>query len=252
MLLKISTIALVGTALISCGPFAGEVDEVGAVANFNDVISEASASRIIEEINKNDVRLLRFSSPGGSESWAFKIVDAIAENEVDLEIYATCLSACAQIVMLAPTNVKLSENSILGFHHSSYALHHWSTALVDSNPELEALQAASQSLSRKYEARTSMAGLDYLIYSFYAIGPECLKWPEADNSNEFTVNFKRSYVFPLDSDLVAIGIEPPKNWPGTRQEARERVSSMGWDQELFAFKPINNRLEGKMLGRCMP
>lgn len=209
--------------------------EASELVVFNEAISQESAERLLQEIRLRKPSKLRFSSSGGSEYWAFRIADVIRRDKLKVEIFGTCLSACAQIILPASLKARVSDNAIIGLHHSSYAIHNWSLEAEGGNPRFSLIRAKSEELYGLYQRSFSRELLQLLDTAFQAVEPRCIDWPDDAAPSDFAIIFEKAFYFPLKGELVTAGIAPPETWPTNTSEAISHLEARGWSPSLFSF-----------------
>ena len=83
---------------------------------FNGLLTPDNASRLINEMNQAETRVLRVSSGGGYVDAALDIAEQIVSRQLDIEISSLCASSCANYLFVAGNKKYILPGAIVIWH----------------------------------------------------------------------------------------------------------------------------------------
>lgn len=80
-------------------------------------ITQEKVDALVSLLHEGDT--LRINSFGGRVDAAIELANFVFENDISVRISEACVSACAEILMVATPNVVIDNNTLIGFHGNS-------------------------------------------------------------------------------------------------------------------------------------
>jgi hypothetical protein len=184
-----------------------------AKEEFLGPINAEVTKALIERIENCRPETLVINSEGGDEEAALQIANALRKNDVGLEVDKACLSACAQIIMLSASTVNIRPLTIIGLHHSAFAINEWSAPHVEKSSEYREIYDGSVALSQA-TARVvqHQRKLNLLRYAFKFVGPQCLLSGDAQSKQQWKIWMARQFWFPRRIELERAGLVVNDDW----------------------------------------
>ena len=98
------------------------------LARFGDVLRLCGliTPETVHQFNSHDlsdISRLTINSGGGRSSAGIEVGKLIRANGIGVTVETWCLSACAQYILPAATEIALRPDALVGLHHTAYSLH---------------------------------------------------------------------------------------------------------------------------------
>lgn len=158
-------------------------------------------------------KTLIITSGGGDERAALQIAHILRQNGTELEVKEACLSACAQIIMLSMPSVKIHQFTIIGFHHSAFAINEWSANYRQTDTIFKEIYEGSKLLA---DDTVGVVGdnskLNLLRYSFGFVRPKCLLPGDLESDGQWKIVMARQFWFPRRAELERGGVHIIGEW----------------------------------------
>lgn len=194
-------------------------------------INAQSVSRLERALSQG-VEKIKVSSLGGSERSALRIARLIHKNEIEVEVFDRCYSACAHIILMLVANVSVQDDTEIGFHRTPFANLNVAGGIDEGDFNARVSLNAMRAMSRMTALQFRGAGVDPAILSvaLSETQPSCVSsFTVGGTKNAYVTNIEYRSTFKFwIPDRATINSYRTSNiggwWPKTHGEAANQLA----------------------------
>lgn len=210
-------------------------------------IDQALAEGTVNAIEAG-ARTVVITSTGGRPAEAIKIARSIRTHDVSVVVEGMCASACAYTIFLSAPRVRVAENAVVAFHHTTSSVIEAAEQFSDTRIHIQ-----DREVSRIEADFMVEAGLDpAILYSTTAVlDPVCIGTGSRSGRAQNFIATRARYFVPTRSEAEAMRGRPFVGyWPSSAAEVTANYEHYRGKRGGRIRLRLARRIQRPRLTRC--